>query len=299
VRFATIRCSIATCAKPVGLRQMPKLRFNLRDLLWLTTLIAVGCKWPTLLIILLPLFVVAVLSRSGIGSLAPFVAIVVISPILGMLFSLYYWRYPFSQPPLLAEPRNIGIVEQLSHVNCLNPLRYTAATIGAVTGAVSGLPVGWNTSTEVYATDRIIQELASRNTTIQSQQPVSADIVTSFWYAANRAGLLVNGESGYPETKRLNGYIGIARRADGSRIAFATLLGNEQSNDHYPYYEFIAPLDQEDFGITQSQWFYIDIAGLEGANWLGFTKISFLLLAPITIVMQIVWFAWRSFRRLR
>jgi hypothetical protein len=270
---------------------MSKLRFTLRELLIATALLAAGFTWPFLLIFIVPVVVTAILNRVGLGSFAALAIVAAVSPLLGVLFSLYYWRYPFAPPPLLPELLDIAVVEQLSSIHGLNPEKGLQPTIEPL----SVMPgISWNTATEIYATDRIIQQLELQNKRIGSKQPIPAEQLALIWHAADESGLLIEGASEYPNTKTLYGYVGIARLNNGKRIVLATLAGDQHSNDHYPYYEFVIPLENDRCAITNHQWFFFDVAGIEGATWRGVAIVSLIVLLPVTLIVGILLELWRE-----
>jgi hypothetical protein len=277
-----------------------KFHFRLSELLIATALVAVASAWPLALIFVVPLIVTRVFKRMGYGGYAPVLSMIGLSLVLGALFSFSYWHYPFGQPSTLAELRTISAVDQLSEISGLNSAGPSnpPATIVKLPPANA---LYWNQRGELDAADRLIAEFANRTVMIRSTEPISSQVLTSIWKAANRAGLLIDGESGYPDTKSLRGYVGIARSGDGGRFAFATLMGGQQSNDHYPYYEFVVPLDREDVTVANSQWFYVDISGLEGMTWLGLSVIAFVLMLPVTLLLQLWSVSWqrRTERRLQ
>jgi hypothetical protein len=271
------------------MKRATAFRFSIRGLLAVVALFAVGFTWPLLFVFILPLIAVVLFDQLRRGWLAVFFAIAVSSLGLGIIFSLNYWRYPFAQPRLLAPLRDISVVEQLSFVSGVNFEKNSAPTITTISTVPGAQSLQWNTATEIDAIQRILQYLDKRKIPIESQQPLSPELVASIWNAANDCNLLIDGDYGYADTKTLYGHVGIARLHNGARIAFATVMGNQYSNDHYPYYEFILPLDKVTFTIRQSQWFFVDVAGIEGANWLSFAVMSFIAMVPIAILILAIW----------
>ncbi len=230
-----------------------RFRFNLSELLAVMALVSLSLVWPLILVFVVPLIGTKACKRMGYGSYAPVIATIGLSMALGVLFSFSYWHYPFEQPSTLAELCNIKAVEQLSWVSGLD-----SAGLSDPPAAIVNLPAGtlyWNNARELDAVDRIIAEFANRHVAIRSSTPIPIEVLTSIWTAADQAGLLISGEGGYPDTKSLHGYIGIAHKHNGSRFAFAALMGGQQSNDHYPYYEFVVPMDQEKLAVESSHWF--------------------------------------------
>jgi hypothetical protein len=264
-----------------------RFRFTLREILLATAVLAVGFTWPLLMVIIMPVLLVAVLSRLGMSNLAPVATAAVLSLTIGVVFSLLYWRFPFRPPRLLAELRSVNDVEQLSRVYGLNPQR-GAAEITAVVDIPSADTLSWNTETELMPTERIIQNWIQDSPTLKSTEAIAAEFAKAIWHAADKAGILLDGSPERTDTKSLSGYIGIVRSEAGKRFAFATLAGNEYSNDHYPYYEFVIPLDGDGFEISNSQWFFFDVAGMEGTTWYGVAAASFIVLFPAAIILLIV-----------
>jgi hypothetical protein len=255
-------------------------------------LVAVGLTWPLTLVFLLPLAATYVFRRLGHGSVAPVLSTIALSMIIGVLISYRYWHYPFVQPATLSKLQTITTIDQLSQIGELGPAGPMQPAVPFRKFAPAN-SLYWNQQHQLDGADRLIAEFVDRNVQILSMEPISKEVLTSIWNAANNTGLLVEGEPGYPKTKTLRGYVGIARESDGSRFAIAALIGYEQSNDHYPYYEFVVPLDQKVATVSSSRWFYVDIAGLEGLNWLHISVVAFVVMAPFTLLLQL----WRIVRQ--
>jgi hypothetical protein len=188
----------------------------------------------------------------------------------GMGVSYYYWGYPTSPPPILREIEAIRSVDSMSYVNELNA-QGGRATFAAVNQEALANRNGW-------ALDdpwRVPLMLHDRGIRLDQVPAISPQLASALWEAADRAGLLIEGSAGYPDTKTLFGHIGTGRLDDGREVAFATAGGNEYSNDHYPYYEFVAELRGGRAVIINSQWYYFDIAGIEGMTWVAPAVICF------------------------
>jgi hypothetical protein len=255
-----------------------------------TSLLAIGFTWPQLLVFIVPLLCVAGLSRMGFGCAAPVFAVAAGCILLGPVFSQFYWRYPFVPPSPLAEFRNIKVIEQLSYVYGLD----SGANLHPVVTAESSIPqvqFSW-----LETSDRVLQPWRARNLKAQSNQPLSVELVNAIWHAANRDGLLINGEPGYPDTKTLSGYVAVVQLNDQSKAVVASLIGDQHSNDHYPYYELAMTLNVDEPKLMASQRFFVDFAGIEGMNWLAFSVMSFMVMLPVVIVLEVVWAIWRRSR---
>lgn len=116
---------------------------------------------------------------------------------------------------------------------------------------------------------------------LSGRPPITPELASKLWHAANDAGLLTRGTAGYPDTTTLWGHIGVTTLADGREVVLATVAGYEYSNDHYPYYEMVAVFEDDALRIINSQSFFFDIAGIEGANWLGMAMLACFVITPV------------------
>ncbi|HBA85785.1 MAG TPA: hypothetical protein DCZ95_17010 [Verrucomicrobia bacterium] len=83
------------------------------------------------------------------------------------------------------------------------------------------------------------------------------------------SGLLANPEEGYSRADFLAGILVDAYDQTGARLIFACLGGRQQSNDHYPFYEFVfeEPPNSDGLNLVRGQRFFYDVAGIEGLEW--------------------------------
>jgi hypothetical protein len=58
-------------------------------------------------------------------------------------------------------------------------------------------------------------DLGNRGIPINSPQPISIDLANTLWKAAEKAGILIDGDPGYQHTKTLWGKVGKARLCTG------------------------------------------------------------------------------------
>jgi len=263
-------------------------RFSLRGLLLTTALLAMCLAWPVLFIFVLPIFIAAVFGRRRLNFVISLVAATILSMGLGVVFSLLYWNYVFSPPAMLTELRAINSVEQLSRVSDMDPRRNRTPAVQPIASIPPDRMLDWNTSSELLPTQRILQELGHRGVAIESSQPVSLEILDSISCAAEKHRLLIDGEPGYSDTKLLNGYAGRGRLVDGTEVVFATMMGDQQSNDHYPYYEIVLRPAKDGFEMIDFQWFFFDIAGIEGCTWAHVAVLSYAVLGPIALCIAAI-----------
>jgi hypothetical protein len=189
---------------------------------------------------------------------------------VGMGVSYYYWGYPTSPPPILPEISMLRSVDSMSYVDELDA-QSGKATFKPIDQEILANRHDWS----LDDTWRVPLMLHDRGIRLDQAQAISLQHASALWEAADRAGLLIEGSAGYPDTKTLFGHIGTGRLNDGREIAFATVGGYQYSNDHYPYYEFVAELRGGRAMIINSQWYYFDIAGIEGMTWVAPAVVCF------------------------
>jgi hypothetical protein len=260
-----------------GTAMKQPFRFSLRELLVVTVVLAVSLTWPVLFLYTIPLLGAAAVSRAGFGSMIPMVCATALSPVLGASMSKYYWNYSFWPPAMLPGIRSLEVVEQLTSVGSLNPKQVQPGFLAVkILPSVDGLQ--WNTDTELMPTDRILQSLIRREISITSSEPIPATMMNAIWNDVNDVGFLLDGAPERPNTKTLNGYVGIGKTGGGDRILFATVMGDEYTNDHFPYYELVYQIGERDLKRQDFQWFFVDIAGIEGMTWFSVAVPLFLLM---------------------
>jgi hypothetical protein len=274
-----------------------RFRFRVRDLLAATALLAAGCAWPVLLFFIVPTLIAAVLARMGYGSSVPVVVAAIASMLAGFAVSYAYLGYVISPPQLLAELQGIAVVEQITRFDGLNAAGVPAANLrGLSTVPLPGTLERNDPGLMPY--ERILESLEARNLSIQSSNTMGPHDLAGLWQAAEQDEILLAGESGYDDAKKLWGYAGVAKDAAGSELLFLTAMGDQHSNDHYPYYEIAFRRDGPDFQVLNSQQYFEDIAGLEGvgfALWVPVSLFCFVITGPASFLMTI----WVKRRRKR
>jgi hypothetical protein len=210
-------------------------------------------------------------------AIAFFVIAAVLSVAVGIGWSEYYWRYPFAPPPLLPEFGLVRSVQSVSSVAELNPEANKLVEIEPVDAEVLDSPHAWY----LAADWRLPLKLEADGLDCQSAPPSAAELASKLWHAANDAGLLVTGTDGYPDTATLWGHIAVTTLVDGREVILASVAGYEYSNDHYPYYELVAVFEEDALRIIKSQSFFFDVAGIEGATWLGMSMLACFVITPV------------------
>lgn len=217
----------------------------------------------------------------------------------GIGFSKFYWGYFFFRPALLKEFR------QIAQVTALVPVETSDATNAPSTlvhcgdfSLAEGLAYAENDSYD-YPAGRLLLALEQRRL-LPAEFSASLSGLPPLLPLAQASGLLAPSETGYDSERSLRGIVVDAVDPAGARRVFLGLRGGQVSNDHYPYYEllFTAPAGSSDLEFVRGQRFFLDVAGIEGAEWyvmgLGFSLVAIplalvALMAAIVLGRAIAW----------
>ena len=184
---------------------------------------------------------------------------------LGILWSVGYWGYPFNSPSFASWLEPVTSVDGYEEFN--------TAWQGESNAPREGRRALIETARfyEAYGTDfesgKLAFELQQKGRLPASDTGIRADIFKSVCRELDRSGVLYPGSPGYPDAKRLYGAIAAARARDGSNLLIAALGGSETSNDHYPRYQALFRMRGSKPELTEYRRYFVDIAGIEGANW--------------------------------
>jgi hypothetical protein len=115
---------------------------------------------------------------------------------------------------------------------------------------------------------RALVALADRQLLPETPTPVRVAMLTSALAWLEATGLLVSGETGYPNAKRLFGVLLEIEDDTGEALTFLGVGSGEVSNDHYACYEVVlsVPSGAGDPRTLSATRFFHDIAGIEGAE---------------------------------
>ena len=121
--------------------------------------------------------------------------------------------------------------------------------------------------------------IVERGLTPTSSEPVLATTLEAIHKNLELQDVLVEGESGYPNAKILQGHVVTGQGEQGDSVIVAALWGDQASNDHYPYYEALfETLPNGELQLLDARQYWFDIAGLEdGAVYIlaGFVGFCF------------------------
>jgi hypothetical protein len=131
------------------------------------------------------------------------------------------------------------------------------------------------------------------------KQKVSKDILKSIDKEVIESRLVDKGEKGWDTSGQLNGIVTEFVTEDSTQYIFAGLGGGQVSNDHYPEYEFLFAIKDNQYKLIRKQRFYIDVAGIEGLEYANIAPFFSLLLTAIGLVSSIIIGTTNSIRKSR
>lgn len=94
----------------------------------------------------------------------------------------------------------------------------------------------------------------------------------------------------YDHLGQLNGVVTKFQTTDKKTYIFAGLQGNQVSNDHYPFYEFIFIEKNRNYNLIKKQKYYTDFAGIEGLKYTNISPVFSLLLTMFGIIVLTIIF---------
>jgi hypothetical protein len=139
---------------------------------------------------------------------------------------------------------------------------------------------------------RSLVTLADRQLLPGTPPAIQSAMLASIYDWLEATGLLVSGEPGYPNAKRLGGVLLEFQDEMGEVLTFVGVRTGEVSNDHYAYCEFIfsVPRPGDRPRLLSAVRFFYDVAGIEGAEWwvmwLVFTALGSAITVPAAVILR-------------
>ena len=221
--------------------------------------------------------------RFGIAGLG----LVVLSFIAGTSFSRIYWGYWFSPPEIGARVSDFVTLHSFARVDAassapnlgwtysfLSPAEISEGAWAYRRSPVDGFWLRLHAAVEDANLQLSSQSVAAERTLGRVEKEIAA------------SKLLVEGEPGYPSAKRLSGYAAIGAARSGETLIVLALKGSEESNDHYPVFDFTYACGEEGCRLLHESRYFEDIAGFEGFRWqwgfLAALCVAFAVVVPAT-----------------
>lgn len=239
--------------------------------------------------------------------------------VASILISKSYWGYYFNPPEL---PEKVEDFEKVRSITPVSSIKRNDGTrifkidtsnscIKDIQSGVENPQSNCNTGkcdTENCDSTRILLSLSEKGKLPKKTPYISVDKLNSLYNYLEKTELLYEGEPGYDgelvsdsasgdliskgDGKRLEGIVVEAEDKNKQPYLFIAANGGQVSNDHYPYYEFLFEIPENESTpklIANNRFFY-EIAGVEGILqwhfiWMFFIVIGFILSIPIAFLL--------------
>jgi hypothetical protein len=234
-------------------------------------------------------------SRSVRRAVIALICGLVVTPVGGLCLSRWYWGHWVSRPDLsslVAEARSVQSLTHFVRSAEFGPL-YDPRTIVATARTHPEYPY-------YFLIERVVASFLDRGLLdpVPPSAPIDAALLKELW----PGNWLATASPGYRAT--VDRYI-IAELIDrdGRRLLLLAVLQGQVSNDHFAYSELV--FEQNTDGtrgqLLDQRRFYFDVAGMEGATWIGFAMMLAILTVPLSSCVALVFFvrAYRDCRRWR
>jgi hypothetical protein len=204
--------------------------------------------------------------------------------VAAVTFSKVYWGYWLWRPTLDSRILEVRRYLGVSFIEAEPQAGVPLAFVEDPETSVSEELERYRRDDYTYGDKRVLEVLDTRGalSTLPLKRTVELHTLLALIQGTDA---LAEPEPGYaPRGSRLYGLALEAEGHDGSRLLFLGLHGGEVSNDHYPAYEFLfqAPPGTERFEqVSVNRWF-IDVAGVEGAEW----YFVFLFFFPLLVLVS-------------
>jgi hypothetical protein len=204
-----------------------------------------------------------------------------------------YWGYWLFRPPVLREVRDLAKVTAVVPVKAAAGESASRALI-ADDEFVLGQAVGIGRADPYYCLEeRLLIAVEDRG--LLPRQP-SADLgaLPELFPLIRQTGILAKPDRGYEDADQLRGVVVDGVSQKGKRLVFVGVVGQQLSNDHYPYYEllFAGEPGAVNLRFVRGQRFFFDVAGIEGLEWYGIWPVLALIgiligFAVVTVMMAV------------
>jgi len=270
-------------------------------------------NWHWVLLILVVTYLVANLVGHGITRLVPrkkprffltqvFGGGFVLAIVAASICSKHLWGYCVAPPPV--DSRIAGAEEVVSLTPVSTQEDADGNRIFVVDPDYFIVKSGDTSRGGYYALEqRPIYALEDRGKLRGTVLNMSSERVAPLYSLVASTGSLYPGEVGYETAQLLSGIVIEAEGRRGEHLLLIAVAGNQVSNDHYPYYEFLFLMPQggEPRLLACDRWFY-DNAGVEFLSWpflfiLFFVPATLVALLVVDIIRPVISALWRAARR--
>jgi hypothetical protein len=209
-----------------------------------------------------------------------------------------YWGYAFKRPPVFNEILCADKVLTCSRVSNIDstgikPLHVVEDTTKSLDDLYGRKDFYYGTSDRIFM---VFQDRAHINGHLYDfpkiynnpELKASKDHLFSIDKQIKESNLVDKGEKNWDTSGQLNGIVTEFVTEDNTKYIFAGLSGGQVSNDHYPKYEFLFAVKNNQYELIKKQRFYTDVAGIEGLEYANIAPFFSLLLTAIGLVVAII-----------
>lgn len=209
-----------------------------------------------------------------------------------------YWGYAFKRPPVFKEVLYADKVLTCSRVSNIDstgikPLHVVADTTKSMDDLYGRKDFYYGTSDRIFM---VFQDRAHINGYLYDfpkiynnpNQKASKNLLSSIYKQIIESNLIDKGEKGWDTSGQINGIVTEFVTEDNDKYVFAGLSGGQISNDHYPYYEFLFAVKDNQNELIKKQRFYTDVAGIEGLEYANLAPFFSLLLTAVGVIIEII-----------
>ena len=207
-----------------------------------------------------------------------------------------YWGYAFKRPTIFSEVFQADKVITLSYVTTIPTIKPMMLSVAKDTNR--NLEELYGRKDPYYGcTDRILMVFED-NSHIHvdlsdfpkiykdSTKKIEPSKLIAVSTAIYNSSIIDKGEMSLDFSRILNGIIVEFQTEHNDKFLFTGLCGQEISNDHHPFYEFLFKETVKGLVLLKKQRFYYDVAGIEGMEYTSVSPaFSFLLTIILLIAM--------------
>ncbi len=228
------------------------------------------------------------------------ILMIVVSFLISISLSKYYWGYYFFRPSEFSEIHHVTHVKSIIPVDTEND-KEQKITIVKDPFTLSEYILENYDYEYYYLERRLLRVLDDRNLLPDGH----GDNLTDFpdiQHLLKESGLLVQSEPGYDGGDNVKGILIHAVDKSGRDLVFIGLQSSQFANDSFAYYEMMLAKNNStnEFEYVRGQRFFFDRAGIEGLEWyIILTTLSVMSICFGFVIVTIITVVFNLTKKLR
>lgn len=205
-----------------------------------------------------------------------------------------YWGYSFKRPAIFKEVESALKVEKASTIYSIDKdgrKEFILDTVKIDENLLGRKDPYYGRRNRIFMT---FEDNASKHgylynwykVLLDTTREISTERLELINQEIYNSDIIEPGESGWDESKNVNGEIVEFMTEDSLRFIYAGLNGGQVENDHYPFYEFLFSINNGTVKLKKTNKFFTDIAGIEGIEY---SSIEPIIMTLITIILFLVY----------